>query len=569
MLLENGYFRNPDGSRYLPMGMFSCYFRAEFAGEKLVLESQHGDNLLEFQHCTRGTWERLFEFLRREGHTAIRMFPRGDSGGAAWEGLDLGGRVNRYLLDLILDFARTARQYGIRLMLGLFTEPECSVYCREDTRVYWGARLWDEEMRAVATPSERRFLENTRDLVDYNDFFSDPDVRSCCHSFLDELVPLLRGNDDLFAIEVFNEMGWASPHANPSNTFRWEITPDYLDWSRDMVDHIRRLAPELPVCISNAGVGLLGHDQVQWFEAIRPDFFSLHNYPDIDGALPGTDYASVSDMVLKYTQLGGTAMYGEWQAIFAPPDPSDERLRLLNARDFAWLTMLSGAPGCIGWCARGYGQYRAVSKLFARLENRDLTPARPKRVVDVSAAHDWFVSLVDGGEDECRLPPHKWCPDRSATDHKHRFCVKCESEYHRRMVAVEDWSLRTGADYIFARGEGRPLLEWSREDFADEGPVGVPEGYRQKSLTAADGRTVIVYLQNFEPVVYSGNTVDGLPYEKFTLRTQSPRPVVLELRDPAFRYELLDLETGEQTALLPGSVGLGVTSHDFVLLLTR
>ena len=336
-----------------------------------------------------------------------------------------------------------------------------------------------------------------------------------------------------------------------------------------MVDHVRRLAPELPVCISNPGVGLLGHDEVQWFEAIRPDFFSLHNYPDIDGALPGADYASVSDMILKYTQMAGPAMYGEWQAIFSPPDPSDERLRLLNARDFAWLTMLSGAPGCISWCARGYGQYHAVSGVFSLLEDRDLTPVRPKRVIDVGEAHDWFVSLADGGEETCRLPAHKWCPDRLATDGKHRFCVKCESEYHRRMVAVEDWSLQTGADYVFARGEGRPLLEWQREDFADEGPVGVPEGYRQKSLTAADGRTVIVYLQNYESVPYSERTVDGLPYEKFCLRTQRARPVVLELRDPSWEYGLLDLDTCEWCALQPGKVGLGVTSHDFVLILRK
>ena len=34
MQWKNGYFYNEDGSRYIPMGMFGCYFRGEYIGEE-------------------------------------------------------------------------------------------------------------------------------------------------------------------------------------------------------------------------------------------------------------------------------------------------------------------------------------------------------------------------------------------------------------------------------------------------------------------------------------------------------------------------------------------------------
>ena len=259
MRFDGRFFTRADGSRFLPLGMFGCYFRADYVGEELAADSQHGNRLIEFQHATRGVWRKFFRFLAEEdGCTAVRMFPRGDSGGSAWEGLDIGGRVNRSLFDKIRAYLKDAEPWGFGLELCLFTEPECSFYCQRDTRTYWGRRLWTPEEIAAASPAQRRFLENPDDIVPYEKFFSDPDVRECCHRFLDEIIPMLTDFDALFSVELFNESGWASPHADPMNTFRWEITPDYLDWHRDMTEHIRRLAPELPICVSNPGVGLLG-----------------------------------------------------------------------------------------------------------------------------------------------------------------------------------------------------------------------------------------------------------------------------------------------------------------------
>lgn len=565
MKLDNGYFYDEKGRRWLPFGMFANYFPAAFTGDTLVLPSRHGSGALEFQRCTLEVWEHLFAFLQKEGVTAIRLFPRGDSGGSAWEGLDIGGRVNRSLLELIFLYAETARRYGIYTMLGLFTQPECSVYCRRDTRVYWGQRLFDDEMRAEATPSQKRFLDNADDIVSYADFFTDPDVRSCCHSFLDEILPLIEENENIFCLEIYNEMGWASPNADVQNTFRWENTPAYLDWSRDMVRHVKRMAPKHSVCISNPGVGLLGHDTVQWAEAIKPDFFSLHSYPDIIGSPDGVDYAAMSDMCLIYTQMAVPAMYGEWQAKFHP-DEDEEDLMMLNSRDFAWLTVLSGAPGCISWRARGYGQYSAVTELFAYLEGRDLTRAEPAVKINVSEAHEFFTSLAGKGRDKCVSRDYKWCPDEYATDHMHRFCVKAESDYLKKMALAEVLSLENGIDYAFSLDDGISLGDVNADIFRTaEKKVEVSDGYHVKRMISADGRTIIHYLRNYEPYVYRKETKDGGSAEIFCLRTQKKRELKISITDDTCRYELWDLDSGTKTRITDSRFE-AVTSHDYILL---
>ena len=574
MQWKNGYFYHADGSRYLPLGQFGCYFRAEYVGEELAADSQHGSNLIEFQHGTKRIWRNLFRFLAEEdGCTAIRMFPRGDSGGSAWEGLDIGGRVNESLLAKIKAYMKEARPYGIKLQLCLFTEPECSFYCQRDTRTYWGRRLWSAEDIRNAAPSQRRFLENPDDLVSYDDFFSDPDVRDCCHRFLDELIPQLTDFEELYAVEVFNESGWASPHADPMNTFRWEDTPAYLDWHRDMVDHIRRLAPDLPVCISNPGVSLLGHDPVHWNREIAPDFFSLHNYPDICGSRPGMDYAAISDMAVQYTASGLPTMMGEWQAIPVkrPHSAEDERILTLLSRDTAWLTLLSSAPGCISWGARGYGQYHAVNEVFAELKNAPLVPDEPPVVIDISEAQRWFENLWKQGADKCVYPPHKWCPDRSATDGGHRFCIKSESAYYQKLLDAEQWSLETGIPFRFSLTDGIPLAEITWDTFAGHTPVLAPmDGYQQKVMSADGGKIRLIYLRNYVPHPYMVKTSDGREAENFSLRTQSPVPVILSLNgvDSAARVCLYDLETRCRTEISPvNPVELGVTDHDYIIMI--
>ncbi len=567
-------FRRENGARYLPLGLFSCYFPLGYVGEELASDSQHGGDLMEFQHATVGVWRKLFRFLSEEdGISAIRLFPRGDSGGSAWEGLDIGGRVNLPLLQKIKAFLREAKAYGIGLQLCLFTEPECSFYCEENTRTYWGRRLWDPEEIACASPSQRRFLENPGDLVTYDAFFTDPDVRACCHLFLDELLPLLRDVDGLFAVELYNESGWASPHAFPPNTFRWEDTPGYLDWHRDMTEHVRRMLPGIPVCYSNPGVGLLGHDPVHWSREIKPDFFSLHVYPDICGAPEWLDYAAVTDAVLLYSASAVPTMLGEWEALELrrAKDPSLVPLLSLLSRDMAWFTLLSGAPGCIAWLARGFGQYHAVKKIFGRLGPRAMIPS-PKLRIDVSSAAKEWESLWQTGEGRCLYPPELWCPDREATDGRHRFCVKAKSRSWEKLLRIELWSLETGIPYAFVSDPGSALTleDAAPEDFIKEKPFFSPvPGYRAKAASFDSDEIRMVYLQNS---VLAPVREGFLPDDRvlYSLRSRRKTPVTIQGTDPAFRTTLFDLDEGTEHALpVNGVLDLGETDHDYLLLMVR
>lgn len=573
MQWKNGYFYNEDGSRYFPMGLFGCYFNVHYVDEELAMPSQHGRDLVEFQRCNKSVWRKFFAFLKKEGCTAIRMFPRGDSSGSAWEGLDIGGKVNRHLFSRIKAYMQTAREYGIRLHLCLFTEPECSFYCQPYTRIYWGKRMWSDEDYQNASPSQKRFLDHTDDIVSYDDFFTDPDVRDCCHRFLDEILPMLAEfEDDLFTIELFNESGWASPHATPANTFRWEDTPGYLDWHRDMAEHVRRTVPNLPFCISDPGVSILGHDPIHWSREIKPDFFSIHNYPDICGSRPGIDYAAINDMLVQYTRACVPSMMGEWRAWKNKfeEEQNEDRMQTLLTRDTAWMTMLSGAPGCISWLARGYGEYHAVTEIFSRFDGYTLEPSAPL-VIDIAAAQAWFASLWEKGAVECAYPKWKWCPDRDATDGGHRFCIKSESAQYNAILMAEKWSLEYGIPIRFALGEGVPLNEVTEQTFAAYRPYLAPiAGYQQKAFSTDNDTLRVVYLRNTELISSLIEGDDGTMTENYSMRRQKAVPVLLDGMDPSYRAILYDLETRCMTEIDPQKpLSLGVTDHDYVLVMER
>jgi hypothetical protein len=568
MVYNNGYFYNSNGKRYIPLGIFGCYFNVKWIDDELGAPSYHGASLVEFQKLTKSSWIKFFTWLKNQGYTAIRLFPRGASYGSAWEGLDRGGSLNKSLFDTFMAYIGLAGEYGIKTQLCLFTEPECSFYCEPMTRTFWGTRLYKNENVSELPDFQRRFIENPHDIVDYNDYFSDSDVRKCNKKFLDEIIPLLRGNENIFTVEIFNEMGWASPHANPLNTFRWEITDDYLDWSRDMVNHIKSLAPEIPVCISNPGVGLLGHDTVLWGKSIKPDFFSIHNYPDICGHIHGLDYATISDMTFKYTSVGCNSMYGEWQCL-ADKSKFTQRDELLLARDFMWLTMLSGAPGIVSWQGQSYGEYSKCLNVFDKLINRDLTRKKPDIGIDVTEFYKFSVELNSKGTDECQYNDDYWCPDNSATDHMHRFCVKANDKRYHELMNCERLSLEMGIDFDFTLNPNEYNINtFDANSFT---PIKVNDAYHVKYLLTEDENTCIVYLRNYSNKPIMSDSKYGGQYENFALREQKAVPLTVKSNMNGYSLEIYDLDTGEwftpNTEI--SDIGLGITSHDYILLYLR
>ena len=67
-------------------------------------------------------------------------------------------------------------------------------------------------------------------------------------------------------------------------------------------------------------------------------------------------------------------------------------------------------------------------------------------------------------------------------------------------------------------------------------------------------------------------TTDGSgdPTESFSMRGKQAVPVVIDGIDPAFRIRMWDLDTRCVTEIDPAKpLSLGVTDHDFVLLMER
>ncbi len=567
------FFKNKDGSLYLPLGIFGCYFSAAFIGEEPGMPTRHGEGLLQFQRLTKSQWRKFFSWLQKQGYTALRMFPRGDSIGSAWEGLDRGGSVNRTLFDTLTSYMKTAREYGIRFQVCLFTQPECSVYCNRLTKTAFGhpaptaAQLASPLSDGMPPPSGSPDREDAaNELVPYERYFSDETVRRLNKSYLDEIIPLLAQNEDVFAVELYNETGWSSPNSLIPNAFRWEYKDDIIGWCSDMTAHIRKLAPGLPVCVSNPGVGLLGHDPAEWQKKIRPDFFSVHNYPDCCGHFPGLDYAMMSDATLKYTMSAGRAMYGEWQCLNRGEiTRQDEQLL---ARDMIWMSLLSGAPGTISWLGQSWGEYLSAGRIFRSLEGTDLDRCPPAIGIDVADLYKNLLACEEDPDPACSMPEGYWCPDTGAPDRLHRFCKKFGGGAYEHLMRTEKTALESGADFDFTfEPEKYALKDLSAPDpFL---PVVVPEGYHVKYM-AAEGGAFLAYLRNYanKPVIRYHK--DGTPFEMFALRDR--RPVRLRIMRNAvtddMKLDIFDLDRAAYTAegSKEKSYDAGVTSHDFILV---
>lgn len=566
--MNNTFFKDGQGGIYLPLGIFGCYFPADIIGEEPGMPTWHGAGLLQYHRLTKAQWRKFFSWLQKQGYTALRMFPRGESIGSAWEGLDLGGRLNRTLFGTLTSYMEIAREYGIRFQLCLFTQPECSVYCNRLTAMAFGPRRLSAA--ELASPMSDGYIDETGEgdrvpFVPYERYFSDPAVRRLNKSYLDELIPLLP-SDDVFAVELYNEIGWSSPNALIPNAFRWEYKNDIIDWCADMVSHIKRLAPGLPVCVSNPGVSLLGHDPAEWQMKIKPDFYSVHNYPDCCGYFPGLDYALMSDAALKYTMSAGPAMYGEWQCLNRGEiSRHDEGLL---ARDMVWLSLLSGAPGTVSWLGQSWGEYGSAARICASLAGHNLDRRPPAIGIDISDMHKTLLGCEENPDEECSMPPGYWCPDTGAPDKMHRFCKKFAGGAYERLMRTEQASLESGADFDFTfEPDKYPLNDIASAD--PSLPVEAPPGYHLKYM-AAQGGVYIAYLRNYVNMPVVGHHEDGTPFEMFALRDR--RPVPLKIMRTAvsetMKLDIFDLDKRGFVAegITTKSYDAGVTSHDFVLI---
>jgi hypothetical protein len=156
-------------------------------------------------------------------------------------------------------------------------------------------------------------------------------------------------------------------------------------------------------------------------------------------------------------------------------------------------------------CCWAAGWQGLCAQEIATLNGRSLVPAAAPLKINIGAMTDKMIALADGGFPDCQFAEPRWCPDQSATDGKHRFCAKAESPEYKALLQAESWALEMGADYTL---------------------------------------------------------------------TQKAVPLTLDFRlDETYELKIFDLDTREwmesQTVDRNSVIGMGITSHDYVLVLTR
>ena len=563
-MFKDGYFYKADGkTRFVPLGMLTNYF----AGNEIFLtpsrQTTHGENILEFHQLTKNDWRKFFAHLQMEGHTAMRLYPRGINIDNAWEGLDCGGQVNEGLLSLILDYINMAGSYGIRTQLILFTQPEASVYCSVKTQMLFGARFRDQRERDAAPKFVKRFCADKPETVSYAKFFMDDDVRCCCTRFLELLLPRIADNPNIFALELVNELGWCGPYAECPNAFFWKGEQSILDWAQEMVETIHRNAPQVPVCISGAGAGILGQDILCRSQRIRPDFYSIHLYPQMCGHLDGvTDFATVAEFSLKYAQANGNAMLGEWECTDYMGQLS-EWDRQLCRRDIIWLSLLSGAPGILGRItSRGFGEYCSVQQVQKQLQGRNCIRKKPALGIDIRPLHARLLLLAQQKNQECAFRSNEWCPDGGRQNDGHCFCHQSKDALFAQALRLAVDLQEEGLDYDLTLTPEKYKAN-RPEQVRGASKLEAPKGYRMRQMLCSDGKTIIIYLRNYErkPVW------QRLGQELYAVRDRAPKPFALRVAD-GWQPLVFDLDLKrwvDDFSIFHGTI----TSHDFVVLLFR
>jgi hypothetical protein len=560
VMCPHGGFQSTDGTPFFPLGghyaniIPAGTFPLPDADRNLVYAGQETEPVVDTFRASEETWRRWFAHCRDAGFTVLRIFPRagGYTGDEMEDSLDIGGRVNPRLWKRMDRYMQVAAEYGIRFQFLILIEPRSTVYYDNGkTRQKFALPQWTAEELQRAEPFQRKFLSPDGPYLPFDGYFTDPDVRACQRKYLREMLHLLRGDPRIFALELYNEMGW-------TEAMHWELEEAMIAWSNEMIGIIRETMPDVPVTISHPGLGMLGYDPVHWCRSTAIDFFSPHFYAGLLGESEQVDFPAAVSTLARYTAAVKPNFPGEWGVGGDGVTPGDTRLAL---RDSLWLSVCSGATGFFHWPGGPfYGEeYVKAGRILAAADLMRFPRRRADVCVDVSGAvgllarkreyvGSGFWDLVNFIKD----------------DHPAARAI-------RDLYAAQVFSLATGVELDFAADTAGysvvlPLGEVVRQDPATLPRRFIPApGWQVAWRAAVDFNPTLLYVRNYAPA--------AVGVHKRRLRCPASRPAYLDISLPAATYlvDIYDLDAGTvRTVRVFGSSRLvlaDATSHDFVLVL--
>lgn len=567
---QAGKFEYANGSTFTPLGgnyaNFICvdWARIPVEGSRLSGMSPFGDAgpILEFQDATDAELRRWLKYCRKQGINFLRLFSRGMMR-PVQDPLDIGGQVNRPLWERMRQYLDLCHEMGIYIHFVVVPEPRTSVYmCEQALRERVLPHFTNDELAALPE-HRRRFLDTSQPRLNYEQFFTDPDVLRCHLDYLADLAECLDDHPAVIALEIYNEQQW-------SDHFLWHAHDAEVQWTAQLVDHIKKLMPDLPVCCSFAGFGIAAQDPLLWLDRINMDFFSPHAYQRLVGFNDKADFASLCDTIINYTQSERPTMMGEASPGRFCEHPEAAQLLV---RDLIWFSLLNNCPGFGLWMWPLNNESKIPEQVMRQLEFGAWEPADADVLVDISGHVRFFQSLEDHPSEKCHISADQWCPHRGL-DKDHRYCVKRHS---RELAELYNWShhaLNFGLSYRFTRSpdhsSGVPICKPA--DVATEQlralarPFAFPRHVQLKYLSRRDGSAHIAYMRQYT-YLCEGNLAGR------TRGSAKPTDLRFELPgDQPYKLTIIDLDTGKNQvrAVDPtDSIDLGTTSHDHVLIWQR
>jgi hypothetical protein len=567
---RTGKFEYTNGTTFTPLGgnyaNFICidWARIPVDASRLSGMSPFGDAgpILEFQDATEAELRQWLRYCRKQGINFLRLFSRGGMR-PVQDPLDIGGQVNRPLWEKMRRYLDLCHEAGIYIHFVAIPEPRTSVYMCEEALYERILPHYTEDEIAALPEHRRRFLDSAKPRVDYTAFFTDPDVLRCHYDYLADLADCLDDHPAVIALEIYNEQQWA-------DHFLWADHDAEVQWTAQLVERLKQLMPDLPVCCSFAGFGIAGPDPLLWLDRIGMDLISPHAYQRLVGFHDKADFACLCDTILNYTQSHTPTMMGE-----ASPGCFREHAEAaqLIVRDLIWFSLLNNCPGFGLWMWPLHGESRIAERVMRQLEFSNWTPAPPDVQVDISEHARFFQKLEDHPEQTCHNALDQWCPHRGfETDH--RYCVKRNS---RQLAELYNWShqaLNRGLNYRFTTqpdpSTGVPICKPA--DVATEQlnrlprPFEFPRHVQVKYLSRADQSAHIAYMRQYT-YLCEGNLAGRTrgPARATDLRFKLPG-------DPPYSLTVIDLDTGHSEKRKVDStdtLDLGTTDHDYLMIWRR
>lgn len=521
VLGRNGYFRRGEtGPGWMPLGGFYANWVGLPAG------GEEGRRLLSFVDASEEQIVHWLDFLASQGVTALRFMLRAHTG-RGMEPMDIIGRVNRPLLAKVLRYMDLARRHDIRFLLVIHEDYDKPAYYNRHALETFCLPQYGTEDLDRLPPHQRRFVRDGKLLGSSAEKYTDPDVIACQEQYTRELVGLLKDNPQLFAWELENEM-----------------VDCPASWVNRMVEVIREVDPETPICVSHGGGGVHTADPLWWTQQTKVDFYTYHLYAHPTSTSPDLDYGAAVDLLACYGRMAGVCMLGESagdEFSYYPAERDADRRYLM--RDIIWFSLVNGNPGCFFWNARGVEveQFRLAQQIAAGLDWTQWE--REKAEVGLVVTHplddDKYYRTPQGQADYAMMGRY--------IQHYLSEGVDCD------MTMDAGTHPQPATLQAFQPPPGRSRLRPS-------------DGWQVRANVCRGGTAGLAYVRNFAGIRHWEEPGRANMF----LRERAPAPLRLRLALPLdqVRVRATDLDTGDTQVLTvsgQAELDLGTTDHDWAL----